>query len=208
MFRLIIVALIPLAVGACTITQTVDPVGQVATNEVCIIENPQVREGFLPELQRALQSKNAQVRVLSAQATTTDCLIVTTYVARWKWDLAMYMSYAEINVFHNGQVAGKALYDATHGSGNMGKFIDAEPKIQELVSQLFPTNFPAATADGEIVNSTSAAIESPNQSVAGLGIMSERDLYDEILKLDDLRQRGLITDEEYETEKRELLEEY
>ena len=33
-----------------------------------------------------------------------------------------------------------------------------------------------------------------------------KDVYTEILKLDDLRQRGLITDEEYETEKRELLD--
>jgi len=194
MFRLVIFAMIPLAVGACTITQTVDPVDQVATNEVCIIENPQVRDGFLPELQNSLRSKNAQVRVLSATAATTDCVIVATYVARWKWDLAMYMSYAEINVFHNGQVAGKALYDATKGSGNMGKFIDAEPKIRELVDELFPTNFPAAAANGEIVNSTLAAIASGT------------DLYAEILKLDDLRQRGLITDEEYETEKRELLD--
>jgi hypothetical protein len=32
-----------------------------------------------------------------------------------------------------------------------------------------------------------------------------KDTYTEILKLDDLRQRGLITDEEYEAEKRELL---
>jgi hypothetical protein len=32
------------------------------------------------------------------------------------------------------------------------------------------------------------------------------DLYSNILKLDDLRQRGLITDEEYEQEKKELLE--
>ena len=37
-------------------------------------------------------------------------------------------------------------------------------------------------------------------------IDNTRDVYTEILKLDDLRQRGLITDEEYETEKRELLD--
>ena len=193
MFRLVIFALIPLALGACTITQTVDPVAEVPTNEVCIIENPQVREGFLPELKNSLRSKNAQVRVLSADATTTDCLIVATYVARWKWDLAMYMSYAEINVYHKGQIAGKALYDATSGSGNMGKFIDAEPKIQELVGQLFPTDFPPAGADGDVVNGTTPTIG------------SDKDLYAEILKLDDLRQRGLITDEEYENEKREIL---
>lgn len=34
------------------------------------------------------------------------------------------------------------------------------------------------------------------------------DLYSELIKLDDLRQRGLITGEEYEQEKKELLEKY
>ena len=33
-----------------------------------------------------------------------------------------------------------------------------------------------------------------------------KDVYAEILKLEDLRQRGLITDDEFETEKRELLD--
>lgn len=35
----------------------------------------------------------------------------------------------------------------------------------------------------------------------------EGDIYSEILKLDDLRNRGLLTDEEFETEKRKLLTE-
>jgi hypothetical protein len=35
---------------------------------------------------------------------------------------------------------------------------------------------------------------------------AEVDIYAEILKLDDLRTRGLITDQEFEAEKRELLE--
>jgi hypothetical protein len=38
------------------------------------------------------------------------------------------------------------------------------------------------------------------------GDLEANDLYSEILKLDDLRQRGLITDEEYDQEKKELLE--
>ncbi len=46
------------------------------------------------------------------------------------------MSYAEINVFHNGVLDGKAVYDSRSGGGNMSKFIDAEEKIQELVEEL------------------------------------------------------------------------
>lgn len=53
-------------------------------------------------------------------------------------------------------------------------------------------------------------IESDERSQEDIRITDEsspsKDVYTEIMKLDDLRQRGLITDEEFEAEKRELLE--
>jgi len=46
------------------------------------------------------------------------------------------MVYAEIKVFYQGKLDGEAIYDARMGGANMNKFIDAEPKIRELVEQL------------------------------------------------------------------------
>jgi len=34
------------------------------------------------------------------------------------------------------------------------------------------------------------------------------DLYQELLKLDDLRQKGILTDDEFDAEKKKLLERY
>lgn len=65
-----------------------------------------------------------------------SCEWTSTYVARWTWDLSLYMSYAEIKVFHKGSLDGEAKYDSTRGGANMNKFIDSEPKIRELVNQL------------------------------------------------------------------------
>jgi hypothetical protein len=48
------------------------------------------------------------------------------------------MSYSKIVVYSNGAKVGEAIYDATRGGGRLDKFIDAEPKIRELVEQLFP----------------------------------------------------------------------
>jgi hypothetical protein len=48
------------------------------------------------------------------------------------------MNYAEFRVFVDGKEKGVATYDATHGNGNMNKFIDADKKIAELINQLFP----------------------------------------------------------------------
>ena len=65
-----------------------------------------------------------------------NCEWTLTYTARWTWDLALYMSYAEIKVFKNGKLDGEAMYDSTRGGANMSKFIDSEPKIRELVEEL------------------------------------------------------------------------
>ena len=51
--------------------------------------------------------------------------------------MALYMVYAEINVYHNGASIGEAEYDAWNGGASLGKFIDAESKISELVDQLY-----------------------------------------------------------------------
>ena len=49
----------------------------------------------------------------------------------------MYLKYAEINIYDQGALSGNAVYDARSGSGNMGKFISAKSKINELVSGIF-----------------------------------------------------------------------
>lgn len=123
-------------VGGCSIQQTVEPAQVTAGTELCIIENPDVREGFLNEVKSALDTKGVQYKVLPKGSSYSACEWTATYLARWTWDLALYMSYAEINVFRNGAPEGKALYDSTRGGANMSKFIDAETKIRELLDQL------------------------------------------------------------------------
>jgi len=46
----------------------------------------------------------------------------------------------------------------------------------------------------------------PDKEAAVESIEERRDVYTELLKLDDLRERGIITDEEFAAEKRELLD--
>src|SRR5471030_1424953 len=127
-----------LALSGCAIEQTVKPVEHFADKQVCVIDNPAVREGFVESYKRALAAKGYEARQLPATASIVECLITSTYTANWRWDLAMYMSCADIKVYNNGKPIGEALYDAQHAGGNMGKFINADHKITELVDQLFP----------------------------------------------------------------------
>jgi hypothetical protein len=138
--RGIVFGLTFVAISACSIQQQVTPVDRqlLAESEICIIEDPAVRPGFLVEMQKVLRDLGYSAQMLPPDAQLTDCPIVLTYTARWSWDLTIYMSYSKIVVYSSGAKAGEALYDATRGGGRLDKFIDAEPKIRELVEQLFP----------------------------------------------------------------------
>nr|WP_283254108.1 Sbal_3080 family lipoprotein [Ramlibacter paludis] len=127
-----------LVLGGCAIHQTVKPVAKLEGRQVCVIESPAVRAGFIEAYKRSLATKGYTVRQLPASASITECPTTSTYSANWRWDLAMYMAFAEIKVYSNGQLAGQAQYDSLRGGANMNKFIDADRKIDELVNQLFP----------------------------------------------------------------------
>jgi len=131
-----IIALSLVGLSACSIKQKIDPIEVTSSTEVCIVENKDVREGFLKEFEKVLQQKQIKYRIVQELDAQNGCEWTATYTANWAWDLALYMVYAEIKVFYQGKLDGEAIYDARMGGANMNKFIDAEPKIRELVEQL------------------------------------------------------------------------
>lgn len=146
MYKKIIAIMGMSLVSACTITQNIEPAEITKGSELCIIENADVRAGFLKEYRSVLSSKGIDHIVVNENSVPDSCEWTSTYVARWSWDLSLYMSYAEIKVFHNGSLDGEAKYDSTKGGGNPSKFIDAEPKIRELVNELMQIKSASASA--------------------------------------------------------------
>lgn len=136
--QIAVLAAVLAGLTGCAIRQTVRPVGNLDDREVCLIANPSVKAGFFEAYRKALVSKGYQVRQLPETASVVECAVTSTYTAHWRWDLALYMAYAEIRVFSGGKLVGEAKYNSTRGGLNLGKFIDAEKKIDELVNQLFP----------------------------------------------------------------------
>ena len=137
--RITLLAVIGFISIGCAIQQTVKPVERFADRTVCIVDNPAVREGFMTSYRQALESKGYVAQKIPADASIIQCPITSTYTANWRWDLATYMSYANIKVYNNGKPVGEALYDSKRAGLNTGKFIEADKKIKELVDQLFPT---------------------------------------------------------------------
>ncbi len=137
--RLLSLACLPVALLAgCAIHQNVRPLDAFEDTQVCVIKNPAVRPSVMAAYRKVLSDKGYTVRELPESAAITECRVTSTYEANWRWDLAMYMHFAQFRVFVDGKEKGVATYDATHGGANMAKFIDADKKIAELVNQLFP----------------------------------------------------------------------
>lgn len=127
---------VALLVTGCTISQSVDPLAARPT-EVCIARNETVHMGgFHEELARQIQARGIAVRSFEG-AVPDDCRHRVSYTANWRWDLAMYLQYAQIDVFDEDQQVGSAVYDATMGGANFGKFGPTSEKIAPLVAQLF-----------------------------------------------------------------------
>ncbi|KXU36297.1 hypothetical protein AXE65_05265 [Ventosimonas gracilis] len=127
------------ALSGC-VSQTIDPVKINPTSppEICMIENAtkKVRQGFTDTYRAALQEKGFTVKQLPPASNPSDCHLSTQYIAQWKWNLTIYMSYVEIKVYEDGRMIGKALYDAR--IAGLDKYINAEDKIREMVNELFP----------------------------------------------------------------------
>jgi len=127
-------------VAACSIHQQVKPVPATERGgaTICVVEDKTVREGFLAAMREALEARGMTVTVVSSIAEASTCHLYATYMANWRWDLAMYLAYAKITVFRGSTELGSATYDALLGGGRPDKFIDADTKIRDLVNQLFP----------------------------------------------------------------------
>lgn len=124
--------------SACAINKKIEPVTQTGIESVCIKENPAVAmDAFEPLLQRLIEEQGIKTDVYTEEKPSV-CRVNVEYTARWRWDLAMYLFYAEIRVFDRSGQIGLAEYDAMMGGGNLGKFGTTEEKIAPLVKQLFP----------------------------------------------------------------------
>ena len=185
-----------LLVSGCSISQNVEQADISQDAEVCIIEDEAVRKGFLEEFEKVLHEKGIRYVVTDRAYANQNCEWTVTYIARWSWDLALYMSYAEIKVFKNGVLDGKAVYDSTRGGANMGKFIDAEPKIRELVDELMQRETAIHRKQATPVEIKQAQSKNVNPS--------KTSYIDELLALAALRDDGNITEEEYQQKKKEI----
>jgi hypothetical protein len=97
------------------------------------------------------------------------------------------------------------------------KFCDDQGKQMRVLSltgkvPMFSTGYASATIIFKALNAGDPGLTSPLPSEAPAGAPGEKsltsstdDLYNALLKLDDLRKKGILTDEEFQAEKKKIL---
>jgi hypothetical protein len=126
-----------LMLGGCAITTTVKPLANAKVSPLCIKKNPKVlMDGFLPELESQISSYGITTRSF-VETLPIECVRSLEYTANWRWDMAMYLSYAELKIYENTTLIGEAVYDARSGSGRLDKFGTTAEKLKTLTEPLF-----------------------------------------------------------------------
>lgn len=138
-FMRLLIVLVILSATGCSIVQDVQQIDTLPSTEVCVIEDSAVRAGVLSTIRDELLELGCQEQLLPSSASRTACPVTLSYTARWSWDMALYMYYAQLRVFNaQGHQIGEAVYDASKGGFRLfDKFVNSEEKIRELVGELF-----------------------------------------------------------------------
>jgi hypothetical protein len=109
---------------------------KLSGNEICIVNNPEVRAVFRDAYERAIRAKGYQTRIVEK---ISDCPITTTYTAVYRYDWGMYLSISNLTIYENGVLVGEARYKAPRASP-ITKHGRVENKIKEMVDELLPKN--------------------------------------------------------------------
>lgn len=140
--KLIIVALATMlfAVG-CTSIEVLPVASKENIQKIYIINNPKVVvDDFVSVLQDGFSRHNiATVVVEESQMQASD--VTLRYVARRSWDIAPYLSTAELRLWRDGKLIGSADYRLRGGGGlSLNKWDSVKIKMDPVIDRLVGSN--------------------------------------------------------------------
>jgi hypothetical protein len=152
--------------------------------KVCIERNNKVTlEEFLPIMVEALKHNNVKSKIYDNKVPNT-CQYELKYIAYSRWDLYLYLKDATIEIYTNKELIASAIFKGASGL-NPAKRKSTESKVNPLINKLLEGNI--ALKRKHIHKDT---------------------LKEKLIKLKDVHEDGLITDEEYSLKRKQLLNKY
>ena len=126
--------------SGCAITYTQQPINvPKAKNKICIIHNPKTRAGFERNMVGWLHEHQYRTKILPQYSNKNVCEWLLTYYGKWSWDLAIYLSDAEILAYHKGAYVGYSKFhiQAAYMSLNLQKYGSADTRVRAMMDKLF-----------------------------------------------------------------------
>lgn len=120
-------------------------------DEVVVVNHIKTKEGFLQTIESWLEKHNYKYTVASEGSKHNLDQLTLEYIGYWGWDLALYLTNAEITAYHKGQRVGEVQYRAPN-SLNLNKFGSAAERIGYMMDILFGER--TAQQATTIINST------------------------------------------------------
>jgi len=121
----------------CVINKNISPIDAPETAKICVEKNSKVlMDGFHPELISQMNELGIETETYGLERPDR-CNRFMQYTANWTWDLAMYLSYLNIEVYEGNTLIGKAEYDARGGGARLDKFGTTAEIIRPIIKELF-----------------------------------------------------------------------
>lgn len=104
--------------------------------EVVVVRDDATKRGFLEAIEQWLKDNGYEYTVAPDGSRHDLDKLTIEYIGYWKWDLAIYLSRAEIEAFHEGQRVGRVEYRAPN-TLNTNKFGTGADRIAHMMDVLF-----------------------------------------------------------------------
>lgn len=102
---------------------------------LCIEDNPKVTvQDFNKYLAEAFLDHGIKTKLFDKGAISSDCTYKLNYVAYRSWDLAVYLSKVDLQMFERENLIAEVNW--TQGSGAINKWRNTKGKVDDLVSEL------------------------------------------------------------------------
>ena len=190
------------ALGGCT-SVTVKPVSaENRIEHICIEDNPRVQVGdFVDVMKEGFQKHGITSQVYKDNAPA-KCLYTSTYTARRTWDMAMYMTDAQIDILRDGRPIASANYHLKGKGGfALNKWAGTRTKILPVIDTLLAQVVPS---DHAVAPSPDVSEATPVNTLVNAPPSSE--LSRKLSELKDAFDAKLITNDEYETKRKVLID--
>ena len=137
-----------LGLTGCAIKREVSPVAMnTEIGKIFVQKNDAVHmEGLFDELISQLRLMGYEAEGFEG-AFPQDAEFVMTYTANWNWDMAMYLTYFQANLFKNDDLIGSTTYDAKMGGMRFDKFGKTADKIRGPLEELLKNAKPKRFSD-------------------------------------------------------------